>query len=116
MRILFTVDSYYPRISGVPVVVGYLAEGLVKKGHEIYVATRLVEGSSDTEIHNGVEIHRFDIIYNRFKKCKGKITEYKYFVLNGDFDAIVFECVECVTTDILLPHLKELKWACEAGI
>ena len=109
MKILFTVDSYYPRTSGVPVVVGYLAEGLAKKGHEVHVATRFVEGSPEIEFHNGVKIHRFCIIYNRLKKCVGKTQEYIDFVLTGKFDVIIFECVECVTTDILLPHLKELK-------
>lgn len=109
MKILFTVDSYYPRTSGVPVVVGYLAEGLAKKGHEVHVVTRFVEGSPENENHNGVKIHRFNIIYNRFKKCTGKIAEYIDFILNENFDAIVFECVECVTTDIMLPYLKDLK-------
>lgn len=32
MKILFLVESYYPKTSGVPVVTKYLAEGLAKMG------------------------------------------------------------------------------------
>lgn len=42
--ILFLVENYYPRMSGVPVVVQYLAEGLLEKGYDVSICTKWYEG------------------------------------------------------------------------
>ena len=57
MKILFTSFAYYPETSGVPIVIQYLAEGLVHKGHSVSVATR-VNGKhlSAHEVINGVNL------------------------------------------------------------
>ena len=39
MRILHTVESYYPQKNGMSEVVRQISEGLVQLGHEVFVAT-----------------------------------------------------------------------------
>ena len=109
MKILFTVENYYPKMSGVPVVTRYLAEGLQRLNHEVCIATRWIEGRDEKEEYNGITIYRFHINYNLIKKTSGDLLEYKNFCINSGFNAIVCECSQCVTTDALLPYLKDYK-------
>ncbi len=108
-KILFLVDSYYPKTSGVPVVVQYLAEGLQRKGHEISVYTRWDEGLPREEVVNGVYVKRFNLWMNLLKSYRGEIEQYRQSVLESNVDVIVFECSECVTTDILLKDLANIR-------
>ena len=39
MRIIFLAENYFPNVSGVPVVVKYLAEGLLERGYQVQVVT-----------------------------------------------------------------------------
>ena len=109
MRLLFTTFSYFPERSGVPIVVQYLAEGLAKKGHEVCVVTRK-NGNDfpDEEFVNGVNVRRFNIGLTLTKRNTGNINEYIEFVKNWPKDVLVLECLQCHTTDILLPHLFEM--------
>lgn len=110
MKILFISESYYPLISGVPVVVKYLAEGLAHT-HNVSIATSVQAGSSLTrkENLNGVEINRFVLYYDIFKRVRGEINAYRSFVLNSDYDIIIDECAQTCTTDALLPVLNQIK-------
>lgn len=109
MKILFVAEKYYPQTSGVPVVVKYLAEGLVKKGHQVAVATQSCNNPLKEENHNGVSIFRFDIYENFFKVPKGDIRGFVNFVINYGADATILECTQCITTDVLLPQLSKIK-------
>lgn len=109
MKILFTVQNYYPRMSGVPVVVKYLAEGLQKKGHLVTVATRRDKELEEFEIINGVKVYRFDIAYSKFKGHYGEIDKYINFIKNYECDIIINECTQCETTDLLLKSLDSIK-------
>ena len=110
MNILFTSFAYYHQTSGVPIVVQYLAEGLVQRGHKVCVATRKNgQDLPETDLVNGVEVRRFDIGQTIFKKNVGSIEEYIRFVVGYVKDILVLECFQCQTTDILLPHLSEMK-------
>lgn len=108
MKILFTVQHYYPLLSGVPVVVRYLAEGLQKKGHSVSLVTTSVEGSPRYEVYNGVEIYRFELSHSKIKGYYGEVNEYIEFVKNFKCDVIINECTQCETTDILLKHLSDI--------
>lgn len=109
MKILFTTFAYYPETSGVPIVVKYLAEGLAERGHHVCVATRK-NGHDllDEEFVNGVEIHRFDIGQTITKKNTGNIHGFINFVKDFEKDVLVLECIQCHTTDILLPYLPDM--------
>lgn len=61
MRILFVLDYYYPFMGGSEVLFKNLAEGLVKKGHNVSVVTSKVESSLTQETLNGVKIKRISV-------------------------------------------------------
>jgi len=108
MRILFLVENYYPIVSGVPVVVKYLAEGLCRKGYDVALATQKHEGMPEKDFINGIKVVRFSI-WRDWKHCyKGEIPQYIDFVKQYNADINIIECSECVTTDVLLPHLDML--------
>lgn len=111
--ILFVSESYYPQLSGVPIVVQYLAEGLVTK-YKVSVVTSI---SPDDKLSNedelkGVSIYRFVIYRDIAKRLKGDLVGLQQFVLNGDYDVIVMECGQAATTDSLLPIMKDIKVPC----
>lgn len=109
MKILITTFGYIPDRSGVPAVAKYLAEGLAQKGHELHIATAFNSNQVPaTEIINGVIVHRFNLWQTPFKKYKGEIDEYVAFVKGLLMDVLIMECLMCDTTDVLLPHLKDL--------
>ena len=109
MKILFIVENYYPKTSGVPVVVKYLAEGLAKKGHSVSVVTTFIKEIPKEEIYNEVHIYRFNLQKTLLKRYIGDINNYREFVISFQADANIFECSECVTTDVLIPVLANIK-------
>lgn len=109
MKIIFLSDTYFPKVSGVPIVVQYLAEGCLKQGHDVYVATRRYEGFNDYELINGVKVYRFSIKRNWFKMLRGEISNYQRFLLDGNFDVIIAECSECATFDAFIRIIKQVK-------
>lgn len=109
MKILFIVENYYPNISGVPVVTQYLAEGLLQRGYDVYLATKTVDGCPNEEIYNGIKITRFDIRYNRFIHVCGDKTKYHKYLEKNGFDAIIFECTQTALTDACFDILDEIK-------
>lgn len=109
MKILFTVLTYYPEMGGVSVVTKYLAEGLSKLGHQVSVVTTLLEKTQREEMLNGVKIYRFKLYDKKITGYGGEINEYIKFIKNFKCDIIINEASQCITTDLLLPILKELK-------
>lgn len=109
MKILFTTFSYYPETSGVPVVVQYLAEGLAKRGHKVSVVTCMNgHDYKAQETLNGVTLYRFNWGLNLSKKKYGEYQKYIKFVTEFPKDILILECLQCHTTDILLPYLKSM--------
>ena len=79
MKILHTVEFYYPSVGGAQEVVRQISERLVKLGHDVTVATtKLPERKIAT--HNGVKIVGFDISGRAATGYGGKdIEKYKKF-------------------------------------
>lgn len=109
MKIIFVSENYYPLQSGVPIVVRYLAEGLARKGHDVAIATQRYDNPICEEMLNGVHIYRFNIYENFLKGAGGDIEGFVRFVANYQADATIIECTQCITTDLLLPHLDQIK-------
>jgi glycosyltransferase involved in cell wall biosynthesis len=109
MNILFVTSSYYPLLSGVPVVVKYLAEGLAAKEHCVSVVTCAHGNPQKAEEVNGVYVYRHDIYQNLLKLPAGRTREYIDFVCNFRADVVIIECTECITCNLLLPHLKRIR-------
>ena len=109
MKILFISENYYPMVSGVPVVVRYLAEGLSQKNYQVCVATQRPQGTAANELIDGVEVNRFNISRNRLFRYSGQIQGYVDYVVNSNADVLILECSECFTTDLILPYLNNVK-------
>jgi D-inositol-3-phosphate glycosyltransferase len=66
MNILFVCENYYPHYGGAEILFKNLAEGLVKRGHEVNLVTRKLKGTKKKEIVNGVKIHRVKSCNTRY--------------------------------------------------
>lgn len=108
MRILHTVESYYPAVNGMAEVVKQLSERLVQMGHSVTVAARKDANRKDF-IVNGVEIKEFDVTGNYTIGLKGDVESYKSFLLNSDFDIITNFAAQQWATDVALPILKNIR-------
>lgn len=107
--ILFICENYIPFLSGVPVVVKYLAEGLQAKGHDVAIATQAFQDEPMKDTINGVKVYRFNI-WKDWKHCyKGDLRGFLRFVVEYNADVNILECTQCITTDTLLPHLNKIK-------
>lgn len=109
MKILFISENYYPKVSGVPVVIKYLAEGLCKRGYDMALVTQKPQGTQEQEQINGVKVKRFSIWQDWKHVYKGDINNYVSFVKDYNADVNIIECTECITTDLLLPHLNDIR-------
>ena len=103
MRIVFTTHTYYPSRDGVAIVNDYLTRGLAQKGHEVIIVTHKVQGQPDEEDYNGVRIYR------KYEDTSDA-REYVDFVtgLLGAEDVLINVCTQTPTTDLILPHLKNI--------
>lgn len=94
MKIIFVVDTYYPRQDGVQAVTQYLAEGLAKKKHEVLILTSLKEGLQSREVHNNVSIERYMVNRNPYTlKFVGERKQISRKMKEYHADAIVFVSV-----------------------
>jgi len=66
MRILFIIENYLPHIGGVEVVFKNLAEGLVRKGHDVKIITHRLRNTPRYEVINGVKVQRIDSLGSRY--------------------------------------------------
>ncbi|MGH7156945.1 MAG: glycosyltransferase family 4 protein [Candidatus Saccharimonadales bacterium] len=110
MRILHTVEYYYPSVGGAQEVVRQISERLVRLGHEVTVATtKLPERKSLS--HNGVRIVEFAIEGNAVRGIKGEKKKYQDFLRKGEFDVIMNYAAQQWATDLAFEIIDELKTA-----
>lgn len=109
MKILFLSENYFPNVSGVPVVVKYLAEGLSSKGHDVSIATTSYKDEPLIDNINGVKVYRFNMHKDWKHSYVGDKSKYIEFVLNFNADVTILECSQCITTDVVLPYLDSIK-------
>lgn len=108
MKILHTVEYYYPNKGGVQEVVKQLSERLVEMGHQVTVATKKLKERTEFLV-NGVEIVEFDIAGNYIRGFSGNINEYTDYLINSDFDIITNFAAQQFATDLALPILDKIK-------
>ena len=75
MKIIITVNTYYPLKDGVQFVTHYHAENLALRGHNVIVFTTN-HGNDSEEIHNGVKIIRFNVV-NKWNACNSHRAKKK---------------------------------------
>lgn len=99
LKIIITVNTYYPLKDGVQFVTQYHAENLAKRGHNVVVFTTN-HGNDVEEIHNGVKIIRFNVV-NKHTIYMGEKDKYlqrlKAELKNAD--AIINVCTQHPLTD-----------------
>jgi glycosyltransferase involved in cell wall biosynthesis len=108
MKILHTVEWYYPSIGGSQEVVKQLSERLVKRGHEVTVATSKMAERKNTTI-NGVHIEEFDITGNAVRGITGEVERYRKFLIEGDYDIILNYSSQLWTSDLFFPLMQTVK-------
>lgn len=100
MKILLINSFYYPDIiGGAEVSVQKLAEGLVKKGHDVYV---LSSGNRNKEIINGVNI--ITLPFNNFGKNNKVIKKVSFKVFsirNNLLNEEIREIISSINPDIV---------------
>ncbi len=108
MRLLFCCEFYFPSVGGVQEVMRQIAERLVRRGHDVTVATtRLAE--RDFDEHNGVKIVEFSVSGNLVRGIEGDVESYREFVRKFDCEAILIKAAQQWTFDAIWPDLDEIR-------
>lgn len=108
MKILHTVESYYPETSGMAEAVRQISEGLVRLGHKVTVATAKMP-ERKKKIINGVCLIQFAVSGKAVFGLHGKVEKYRNYLLNSDFDIVTNFAAQQWATDIALPILDQIK-------
>lgn len=107
MKILHTVEFYYPSIGGSQEVVRQISERIVAMGHDVTVATSFLPDRHEKSL-NGVKIRQFNISGNEVRGYIGDVNEYQDFILKSDFDVIMNYAAQEWTADLIFPLLDKL--------
>ena len=107
MKILHTVEFYYPSVGGAQEVVRQLSEHMVRLGHDVTVATTALP-TRDSRVHNGVEIAEFAISGNRVRGIEGEADEYRRFLRRGGFDVTMNYAAQQWATDLFFDEIDHV--------
>lgn len=107
MKILHTVELYYPSVGGSQEVVRQLSERLVRLGHDVTVATTGLP-ERNFKVYNGVKIEEFNIWGSEVTGFSGEVENYKQFLLGSNFDIIMNYGAQQWATDLMLPILGKI--------
>lgn len=107
MRIVISVGRYEPHVGGSEEVCRQLAIRLVRRGHEVTVATG-AHGERQAEMLNGVRIAEFACEGNFANGMHGEVDAYQALLHAGDFDLSFHYAAQIWTTDLVLPLLGTL--------
>lgn len=108
MKILHTVESYYPSTGGMQEVVRQLSERMAAQGVDVTVATSR-HPDRDFSERNGVKILDFAISGNLVNGISGEKEKYEQLLLSNSFDVIVFFAAQQWATDLALPLLNRIR-------
>lgn len=111
MKILHTVEVFYPPEGGMQKVVREISERLAKMGHFVTIATRYDQRIKYT-IKNNIKIKQFKISGNLVRGYMGQTKEikrYQDFLNNSCFDIITNFAAQQWATDLTFPLLEKLK-------
>lgn len=108
MKILHTVEFYYPSVGGMQEVVRQLSERLVNSGHEVTVATTRLAERGD-KVMAGVRIEEFAVSGKLATGMIGEVERYRRFVSDSDFDVITNFAAQQWATDAVITDLKKIR-------
>lgn len=107
MRLLFCCEFYFPSVGGVQEVMRQIAERMVRRGHDVTVATTRLADRHFSE-HNGVKIVEFGVTGNLVRGMDGELERYRAFVQSFDCDALLIKAAQQWTFDALWPVLDHI--------
>lgn len=107
MKILHTVEFYKPSTGGAQEVVRRISEALVKRGHEVTVATTRLPNRREDRL-NGVRIESFAISGNAVRGCTGETERYAEFLRSCRFDVMMNYAAQQWATDLVYSVLTEI--------
>ena len=107
VRILHTVEFYYPSVGGAQEKVRQVSERLVRLGHDVTVATRRLL-TRNSSVLNGVNIEEFNISGNAVQGFSGEVEHYQKFIFESSFDVIMNYAAQQWATDLVLPILNRI--------
>jgi glycosyltransferase involved in cell wall biosynthesis len=110
MRILHTAGTYAPSLDGVAEIVRNISERLVKRGHEVHVATSALPPESPYVELCGVHVHRFSARGNLALGMYGEIEKYRQFVGSGNWGVMINHGLHVWPTDALLHQVGKYRW------
>ncbi|MDP1808310.1 MAG: glycosyltransferase family 4 protein [Actinomycetota bacterium] len=113
MKFLHTVQHYDPFVGGSEEVVKQISERLVRRGHDVTIATA-IDARRTSNMINGVNIKEFILAGNIVNGIKGGPSEAKRFVefvRDSDFDIMLNYAAQIWNSDLLFSHLSEIKYA-----
>lgn len=108
MNILIAVKNYWPSSGGVQSVTKYMAEGLVKKGHQVSVLTRMEPNTPIEEEYNDVKIFRVKQT-SIFKFNFGDKALFQKFILGHSWDTVISVCAQSYSAEWMFPILDKIK-------
>jgi L-malate glycosyltransferase len=107
LRILHCVEFYHPSPGGSQAVVRHVSEELVRRGHDVTVATTRHPDRGYAELE-GVRIEEFDVSGNSVRGLEGEVERFRSFATAGGFDVLMTYSAQQWTTDALLPMLDRI--------
>ena len=105
MKLLFTSFTYAPQANGVAEVVTRQAEGLAARGHDVTVATGMINGRRSTDRGSTVTVEEFALT-GGLQDDPLERERYTRFVAEFQGDAILAHCWNVWSTDLALPALQ----------
>jgi len=109
LKILHTVESYWPSVGGAQEVVRQISERLVKRGHAVTVATSQLDQRPEGQL-NGVRIEEFRISGNEVSGIRGDTEGYQNFLSHGKFDIMMNYAAQQWSADLAFPLLERLSY------
>jgi L-malate glycosyltransferase len=110
VKILHAVEFYSPSVGGAQEVVRRVSEVLVRRGHDVTVATTRLSARRARRI-GGVRIEEFDVSGNAVRGIVGDVEAYRRFVLDWPWDVVMTYAAQQWTTDALLPVVEDVRGA-----
>lgn len=108
MRVLHTCEFYHPHVGGAEEVVRQISERLVRRGHQVTVASSADAARNFSEF-NGVAIHEFAIRGNAVKGFRGEIQRFVAYIAESNYDVIMNYAAQSWPTDLTFTVLDQIK-------
>jgi glycosyltransferase involved in cell wall biosynthesis len=109
VRILHTVEFYRPSVGGAQEVVKQISEELVRRGHEVTVATSNLPTRASGNVA-GVRIEGFSISGNATSGFAGETARYTQFLIDGNFDVMMNYAAQQWATDLAFSVLDKVPY------